>query len=110
MQAASSTVSAPRVLLDPRVVLLAGSIIALIAVGMRHSFGLFLNPITQELATVDREAFGFAVALQNLMWGIAQPFAGMIADRFGSARVILVGGRFTPPASPAPLPVRRPSA
>ncbi len=92
MQAASSTVSAPRVLLDPRVVLLAGSIIALIAVGMRHSFGLFLNPITQELATVDREAFGFAVALQNLMWGIAQPFAGMIADRFGSARVILVGG------------------
>ncbi len=59
---------------------------------MRHAFGLFLNPVTEGLPTIDRESFGFAVALQNLMWGLAQPFAGMLADRYGSARVIFVGG------------------
>lgn len=83
---------AARFLFDPRFVLLAGSLIALVALGMRHSFGLFLDPITGSLPDVDREAFGFAIALQNLMWGVAQPFAGMIADRFGSARVIFIGG------------------
>ncbi len=85
---------ASRFLFDPRFVLLAGSLIALVALGMRHSFGLFLDPITGSLPDVDRESFGFAIALQNLMWGVAQPFAGMIADRFGSARVIFVGGMF----------------
>ena len=66
--------------------------VTFIAVGMRHSFGLFLTPMTQDLQGVDRETFGFAIALQNLMWGLAQPFAGMIADRFGTARVVFVGG------------------
>ena len=84
--------SASRILIDPRFVLLAGSLIALVALGMRHSFVLFLVPITGSLSGVDRESFGFAIALQNLMWGVAQPFAGMIADRYGSARVIFVGG------------------
>lgn len=92
MSAAHSNTSPLRAFRDPRFVLLAGAIIALIALGMRHSFGFFLTPVTQELDTVDRESFGFAIALQNLMWGLAQPFAGMIADRYGSARVILVGG------------------
>ena len=92
MRTVGSSRSVAHLLRDPRLVLLAGSIIALIALGMRHSFGLFLNPVTQALPAVDRESFGFAIALQNLMWGLAQPFAGMIADRFGSARVILVGG------------------
>ncbi|WP_051644793.1 MFS transporter [Labrenzia sp. DG1229] len=90
MPATSNTAS--RFLFDPRFVLLAGSLIALVALGMRHSFGLFLEPITGSLPDVDRESFGFAIALQNLVWGVAQPFAGMIADRFGSARVIFVGG------------------
>ena len=92
MHAARSSAAVLRTVSDPRFVLFAGSLIALIALGMRHSFGLFLTPVTQDLPQVDREAFGFAVALQNLTWGLAQPFAGMIADRFGSARVILVGG------------------
>lgn len=74
------------------VVLIAGSIIAMVAVGMRHSFGLFLDPIARELPAIDRESFGFAVALQNLVWGLAQPFAGMIADRYGTFRVVFVGG------------------
>lgn len=92
MQAASSTFSTLHILRDPRLILLAGALIALIALGMRHSFGLFLGPITQELQNVDRESFGFAIALQNLMWGLAQPFAGILADRFGSARVVFIGG------------------
>ena len=92
MRTAGSTLSPAQLLRDPRLILLAGSTIALIAVGMRHSFGLFLTPITQDLQSIDRESFGFAIALQNLMWGLAQPFAGMVADRFGSARVIFAGG------------------
>lgn len=73
-------------------VLIAGAMIAMIALGMRHSFGLFLDPVTRALGTVDRESFGFAIALHNLVWGLAQPFAGMIADRYGSARVVFAGG------------------
>lgn len=92
MTSQSLTVSTVRGIRDPRVVLLVGSLIALIALGMRHSFGLFLDPVTRALQGVDREAFGFAIALQNLVWGLAQPFAGMIADRYGSARVIVLGG------------------
>lgn len=92
MPAATLTALPRRLVSDPRLVLAAGAIVAMIALGMRHSFGLFLDPITQALQGVDRESFGFALALQNLLWGLAQPFAGMIADRYGSARVVLVGG------------------
>lgn len=73
-------------------VLAFGALIVFIAMGMRHSFGLFLAPVTQDLPGLSREAFGFAIALQNLLWGLGQPFAGMAADRFGSARVIFLGG------------------
>jgi MFS family permease len=73
-------------------ILAFGSLVIFIALGVRHIFGLFQDPITKELPEVSREAFGFALALQNLLWGIGQPFAGVIADRFGSARVIFVGG------------------
>ncbi len=73
-------------------VLIAGGVVVFLAVGLRHSFGLFLKPVTQDLSAVNRETFGFALALQNLMWGLAQPIAGMIADRFGTARVVFVGG------------------
>lgn len=80
------------ILKGPGLVLLAGATVAFVAIGMRHSFGLFLNPITQDLESVNRETFGFAVALQNLIWGLAQPFAGMVADRYGTGRVVFVGG------------------
>ena len=66
----------------------AGIVMGL-ALGSRHMQGLFLLPMTADRG-FSREAFGFAVAMQNLVWGLAQPFTGMIADRFGSARVILV--------------------
>lgn len=69
---------------------LCGGIIMGLALGTRHVQGLFLLPVTLE-HDWPREAFGFAIALQNLVWGVAQPFTGMIADRFGSAKVVAVG-------------------
>lgn len=70
--------------------ILAGGVIMGLALGTRHVQGLFLLPITFD-RTWPREAFGFAIAAQNLVWGMAQPFTGMIADRFGSRLVIGIG-------------------
>lgn len=67
-----------------------GGIIMGLALGTRHVQGLFLVPMTLDRG-FSREAFGFALAIQNLVWGIAQPLTGMLADRFGSARVIAAG-------------------
>lgn len=72
---------------------LAGGIVMGIALGIRHVQGLFLLPITLERGW-SRETFGFAMALQNLVWGLAQPFAGMLADRYGSSRVVAGGLSF----------------
>ena len=70
--------------------LACGGLVVWLSVGSRQSFGLFLQPITAELGW-GREVFAFALALQSLMWGLAQPFAGMVADRYGSARVLVAG-------------------
>jgi MFS family permease len=69
---------------------IAGGVVMGAALGVRHVQGLFLTPVTLDHGW-SRETFGFALALQNLLWGVAQPFTGMIADRFGSAKVILAG-------------------
>ena len=74
----------------PRTILLCGGIILTIALGVRHNFGLYLQPMTLDLG-IGREVFSFAIALQNIVYGLAQPFTGMIADKFGAARV-LIGG------------------
>ena len=74
----------------PTAVLVAGGLILTLAMGIRHGFGLFLQPVSADL-NWGRETFALAMAVQNLVWGATQPFAGMIADRFGSARV-MVGG------------------
>jgi MFS family permease len=58
--------------------------------GIRHGFGLWLQPITQAQGWT-RETFAFAIAVQNLSWGLFGIFAGMIADRFGAFRVIIAG-------------------
>jgi MFS family permease len=76
----------------PAVTLAAGALLLSISLGIRHTFGLFLAPMSQAHGWT-REVFAFAIALQNLAWGVAQPFAGRIADRYGSGRVI-VGGTF----------------
>jgi MFS family permease len=75
---------------SPKTVLLCGGLILALSLGIRHSFGLFLQPMSLDLGW-GREVFAFAIALQNLMWGVLQPFAGMIADRFGAGRMIVVG-------------------
>lgn len=72
------------------VVVLAGGIVMGLALGVRHVQGLFLLPITSEKGW-SREVFGLAMAVQNLTWGIVQPFTGMSADRFGSIKVVAIG-------------------
>jgi MFS family permease len=69
---------------------LAGGAVIGLALGIRHVQGLFLVPITMGHGWT-RETFGLAIALQNLVWGAMQPFAGMLADRFGAAKVVLAG-------------------
>ena len=72
-------------------VILAGCVIGLVTFGVRSSLGLFTDPLSS-LRGWDREAFAFAIAIQNLMWGLGQPFAGAIADRYGAGRVLAAGG------------------
>jgi len=88
---ASPTVRSPAVPLI--LVVIAGCAIAAITNGIRTSFGLFTLPATAELG-LSREAWGMAMAIQNLVWGLAQPFAGAIADKQGTARVIIAGLAF----------------
>jgi predicted MFS family arabinose efflux permease len=71
-------------------VLLCGALVVTLSMGIRHGFGLWLQPITMDRGW-SRETFAFALAVQNLAWGLAGPLAGMWADRFGAFRV-LVGG------------------
>jgi MFS family permease len=71
-------------------VLACGALIVTLSMGIRHGFGLWLQPITQAQDWT-RENFAFALAIQNLSWGVFGIFAGMAADRFGAFRV-LIGG------------------
>lgn len=72
------------------ILLLAGTILAAISGGARATFGLFLDPVIETLDT-DRGMFGLAIAIQAIVWGIGQPIAGAVADRFGGARVLAFG-------------------
>jgi len=74
----------------PILILLAGGMAMTLALGARHTFGLYLQPMTTDLGWA-RQTFAFALAAQNLIYGLAQPFSGMLADRFGAGRVMLGG-------------------
>jgi MFS family permease len=74
-------------------ILACGSIILTLAMGIRHGLGLFLLPMSSEFGW-NREAFSFALAIQNLLWGLSQPFAGMIADRYGAVKALVAGALF----------------
>ena len=74
----------------PVVVIVCGCIIALLSFGPRSSLGFFIQPMSRDFAW-GRDVFGLALALQNLLWGLGQPVAGAIADRFGVFRVMFVG-------------------
>src|SRR5258706_6190964 len=69
-------------------IVLSGLIIS-VCMGLRQSLGLFMRPMGAELG-ITAAAFGFSIALQNIVWGFAQPFAGAIADRRGPRPVIIV--------------------
>jgi MFS family permease len=74
----------------PMVVLVAGCLVAIVNFGVRSTFGQFTLPIS-EAHGWPRETYSLAIAIQNLLWGIATPIAGMLADRYGSARVLIAG-------------------
>lgn len=74
----------------PGVVIACGALILTLAMGVRHTGGLFLQPMTLDQGW-SREMFSFSIALQNLLWGVFQPFAGAFADRYGAGKT-LAGG------------------
>jgi predicted MFS family arabinose efflux permease len=71
-------------------VLICGSLVIAVSMGLRQVSGLFLRPVAMDLG-LSREGFGIAVALQNLVWGLTQPFAGLLADRYGARPIVIVG-------------------
>ena len=80
----------PTAAIPPAVVLVCGCLVAILTFGPRSTMGFFLTPMT-EANGWSREAFALSIAIQNLVWGLGQPFAGMIADRFGIWRVLATG-------------------
>jgi predicted MFS family arabinose efflux permease len=72
------------------VIIAAGALALSLTMGARQTFGLFLQPITGDLGW-GRESFALAMAVQNLLWGLSQPFVGALADKYGSGRVLIVG-------------------
>jgi MFS family permease len=76
----------------PGVIILCGCVMAILSFGPRSALGFFLTPMSQDNGW-GRDVFSLALAMQNLLWGVAQPFAGAIADRYGALRV-LAGGAF----------------
>ncbi len=75
----------------PIVVLGCGTVVLLLSFGIRTSFGLFLQPVSDSFGW-GRGVFATAMAIQNLMWGLAQPFAGALADKYGAGRVVATCG------------------
>ncbi len=75
---------------SPEIILVCGCLCAIITFGPRSAVGLFQIPMSQEYGW-SREVFSLAIAIQNLLWGVGQPFAGAVADRFGTVRVLMVG-------------------
>ncbi|MBK6601773.1 MAG: MFS transporter [Betaproteobacteria bacterium] len=74
----------------PTAVLVCGGLILTLAMGIRHGFGLFLQPMSADLHW-GRETFALAMAVQNLVWGATQPFTGMLADKHGTGRIVVIG-------------------
>ena len=75
---------------SPVVVIIAGCLISAIGFGIRSTFGIYLEPMTSDLGWT-RETYAFAMALQNLFWGLVLPIAGGLADKYGATRVIALG-------------------
>lgn len=76
---------------NPWLVVACGAIIVTLGMGVRQAFGLFMRPIGMDLG-IGRDAFGLAIAIQHLLFGLMQPFVGALADKHGSGRLAAVGG------------------
>ncbi len=76
--------------LNLKTILIASGVVLTLAMGVRHGFGFWMQPISQANGW-SRETYSLALALQNLLWGAFGPFAGMVADRFGTMRVVIAG-------------------
>lgn len=104
----ASRPSAASAALPISAIILAGCLIAMLSFGPRAAMGFFQIPMLAENGW-DRTTFGLAMALQNLLWGLGQPFFGAVADKFGSGRVLTIGallyvaGLLTMAWAPAPI-------
>jgi len=74
----------------PSIILFSGSMVVLLTMGLRISFGLFLKPMSSEFGW-GREIFALSMAIQNLLVGVFQPFIGAVADKWGAGRVVATG-------------------
>jgi len=72
-------------------VVICAALVSSLGIGIRQNFGLFLPPMTGDLG-LGRESFAFAMALQNIIWGLLTPVTGALADKYGSGRIIALGG------------------
>ncbi len=75
----------------PWLIILAGSLIAVMTFGPRSAMGFFQLPMLADRGW-DRSTFGLAMAFQNLFWGVSQPFFGALADKYGTGRVLVMSG------------------
>lgn len=73
------------------VILISAAVILALSMGLRQSFGLFLAPMTEAL-DIGRADFALTIAIQNLLWGVTTPFIGALADKYGTARFLVIGG------------------
>ena len=71
--------------------MIVGGAIVAVSMGIRQSFGVFMQPVAADLE-LTRASFGLTIAIQNLLWGLAQPFAGLLSDKYGSYRVLTFSG------------------
>lgn len=88
--ASAASAPLPSIFKSPLVIVLFGCLVAIVTFGPRSSFGFFLTPISSAYGW-GRDVFALAFAIQNLLWGLGSPFAGALADRYGTARVLSIG-------------------
>ncbi len=82
--------STPAAQLPMLQVLLCAGLVVTLSMGIRHGFGLWLQPITQDMGW-SRETFSLAIAVQNIAWGVLGIFVGMLADRWGAFKILIAG-------------------
>src|SRR5580698_4720395 len=86
----TTTPTSPPTRAETFTILAGASVLMTLGMGMRQSLGLFMVPVTSDLGLTVSD-FTFALAFQNIVWGVTQPFIGAISDRFGIRPLMLIG-------------------